>query len=109
MWIIYVPAPFMCIILGVALYGAIREIKHLKQVRTMLLGEIKYLKTELTFHLDVRSSMLLNLAERQMILGALKTPEYKDRVTAPATKHLIRAVYHGLVEKVKGGIKEGLG
>lgn len=106
MSIIYISALLVFIIFGVALYVARREVKCLRSDVKRLRNEIKRLETELEYHRDVKLIVPLTLAERQIILGALKTPQCKDRVTAPATKHIIRSIYNALVRKIKKGIED---
>ncbi len=101
MSIMFISALVVFLIFGIALFMAMREIKQLKDERTGLLGKICLMKSERASKLLV----VLTLAERQIILGALKTPQYKEWVTAPATKHLIRTIYHALVKKIKEGIR----
>ncbi len=102
----YISALLVFIVYTIALCVARREIKCLRNDVKILRSEIKRVETELEYHRDVKLIIPLTLAERQIVLGALKTPQYKEWVTAPATKHIIRAIYHALVKKIKRGIRD---
>lgn len=43
----------------------------------------------------------LNSNERKLLLDALRQPAYKDKISHPATKFLIRKVYKELIEKLE--------
>ncbi len=68
--------------------------------------EIDELKKELDKYSDVEIKVALTGHEKQMILNALDTPQYKAKVEDPKTKFFIRKIYGKLKEKVKESIKE---
>jgi len=43
----------------------------------------------------------LNSNERLLLLDALRHPAYKDKVSHPRTKRIIREVYKALIEKLE--------
>ncbi len=106
MSIMFISALVVSGIFGGALLASMYEIKHLRRNGATLRNEVFDLKEEMASRADTRLSVILTLAERQIVLGALKTPQYKEWVTAPATKHIIRAIYHALVKKIKRGIRD---
>ena len=96
----------LCIVFGIALYGAMVEIRALKAERLNLLAELCHVKSTLTMHSNSKLTVVLTLPERRMILDALESPRYKDRVTNPKTKKYIRMVYHAAVFQMKKSIKD---
>lgn len=106
MWIGYLFAVIVCIVFGIALYGAMTEIKELKAERVSLLGKICRLKSELATHVYTSNKVTLTLPEKRIILNALESLPYKDRVREPQTKKFIRIIYNTLRTKIKESIKE---
>lgn len=106
MWIGYLCALIVCIVFGLALYGARKEIKELKAERLNLLGDICRLKSELATHVYTKEKVKLTLPEKRIILDALESPQYKARVQEPQTKRFIRIIYNTLKTKIKESIKE---
>lgn len=51
-------------------------------------------------------SVRLTMGERRMIVDAIESPPYKDRVELPQTRKHIRAVRNSLREKIKASLRE---
>ncbi len=68
--------------------------------------EIDELKKELDKYSDVEIKVALTALEKNMILNALDSPQYKAKVQDPKTKFFIREIYRKLKEKIKESIKE---
>ena len=109
------------LILGLCLYMAYGKIKSLEVAKGMLLDEraklsdqmrikgiaVDRLTRELKKYSNVEIKVDLTGHEKQMILNALNTSEYKAWIESPKTKHVLRMIYRKLKEKIKGSIKNG--
>ena len=112
----------LIIVLGMAAIGAflisrlldsLKIIKQLRKDRNELLQacaekniEISRLSRELDKYSDVEIKVALTDNEKQMILNALDSPQYKAKVQDPKTNYFIREIYRKLKEKIKGSIKK---
>jgi len=104
MWIAHLSAFILCIVFGIALYGAIKEIKQFKVKHSTLQEQTNWFKEELVRHLDDKLTVVLTLQERRMILNALESFQFKARITEPSTKRYIRDLYRQLMETMKKSI-----
>ncbi len=68
--------------------------------------EIDELKKELDKYSDVEIKVALTEFEKEMILSALDSPQYKAKVEDPKTKFFIREINRKLKEKIKESIKK---
>lgn len=106
--------------LGWRVLGLMKRVKQLQAGRNELIKErakqsdqlrlkgieIDDLKKELDKYSDVEIKVPLTALEKNMILDALDSPQYKARVEDPNTKFVIREIYRELKKKVKESIKE---
>ena len=77
--------------------GLIERIFHRKELERLRLMREKFLSGD-----EVHLSQL----EKKMIFDALCSPEFKRKVQSPATKYLVRQIYHNLKTKIAASIKE---
>ena len=92
--------------LGTLLYQAWKEKKQLQKTRDDLIELVDWHMKEMNRYRSGDLKVELTLPERRIILNALESPQYKERVRDPATKRFIRIIYNTLREKIKKSIKE---
>ena len=95
-----------CFILWGFFYRATEKAKRLEAERLDLKGEICRLKSELATQVYTSNKVMLTLPEKRIILNALESLSYKERVREPQTKKFIRIIYNTLRKKIKESIKE---
>ena len=94
------------LVLGICLYRLIKRAKRLQAEREGLWRQVDRLRKELNKYTGAKTKIALTLPEKRIVLSALEGPTYKDKITNPKTKRLIRDIYNTLKGKVKYSIKQ---
>jgi len=108
------------IFLGYRLLDSLKIIKQLRKDRNDLIEErgkqsdqlrlkgieIDELQKELDKYSDVEIKVALTAHEKNMILNALDSSQYKARIEDPKTNYFIREIHRKLKEKIKSSLKD---